>query len=291
MTETIRTPLQHEILKTNGVNLHVVRAGAPEGKPVILLHGFPEFWYGWRGQIDALVAAGYYLMIPDQRGYNLSDKPEGLDKYHITELVADVIGLMDQLQAEKVTLIGHDWGAMVTWWTALMHPERLEKIAILNVPHPEVFRKTLTSDPQQMLKSWYAGMFQLPFLPEALFTLNGNALLENAVKGSARKGSFTAADMQLYREAWARPNALSAMLNWYRAYVQRPIPEREDWRVTVPTLMLWGAKDFALSEKMAQPSIDLCDDGQLHIIKRATHWVQHDAAEDVNAHLIDFLGR
>jgi epoxide hydrolase 4 len=283
--------LEHTHIQTNGVNLHVVQAGPEDGPLVILLHGFPEFWYGWKHQIPALAEAGYRVWAPDQRGYNLSDKPDGLGSYCLDELALDVVGLIDAAGQERAFIVGHDWGAAVAWWLAIKHPQRVEKLAILNVPHPSVMRKTAGSTPRQMLKSWYIVFFQLPWLPESLIRAGNWRGAVQAIQGSARPGSFSKADMEEYRRAWSQPGAFTAMLNWYRAAVRRPPTRAASRRIAVPTLMIWGAQDSFLDRSMAQPSIDLCDDGRLVFIEEATHWVQHDEPEKVNQLLLEFLGQ
>lgn len=277
-------------IKVNGgITLHVVFAGPEDGVPVLLLHGFPEFWYGWRHQIDALAAQGYRVIVPDQRGYHLSDKPKDVRSYSLDALRDDVTGLMDALDYDKVRLVGHDWGGAVAWWTAITQPARLHKLVILNLPHPAVFIRTLRNNFEQLRKSWYFGFFQLPGLPEAMLSPNDFRAMARAVVASAKPTTFSEDDLARYREAWGKPGALRAMINWYRAAVRHRPKSPSDIRVHMPTLLIWGAGDTALSVTMAQPSIDLCDDGRLEIIEDATHWVQHDAAERVNALLADFL--
>jgi len=158
--------IEFEYIKTNEVKLHTALSGPADGEPVFLLHGFPEAWFGWENQIEPLVQAGFKVIVPDQRGYNLSDKPTGIDQYKMAVLVDDILGLADHLGYGKFYLAGHDFGAMVSWSLALRSPERIERMAIANVPHPAVFRSYLISHPAQMLKSWYAMFFQLPGLPE-----------------------------------------------------------------------------------------------------------------------------
>jgi epoxide hydrolase 4 len=155
---------------TNGIRLHAVTAGPSDGSPVILLHGFPEFWYSWRKQIHPLAEAGFRVIAPDQRGYNLSDKPEGIGNYQLDILVEDILGLMDSLGIEKAAVVGHDWGAIVAWALALQYPDRLDRLVILNVPHPGVSKSVIKSVPKQILKSWYIAFFQLPFVPEFLLS-------------------------------------------------------------------------------------------------------------------------
>jgi epoxide hydrolase 4 len=285
----IQLEYEQQLIRTNGVSLNVIQAGDPAGELTILLHGFPEFWYGWRHQLPALAAQGLRLWVPDQRGYNLSDKPDGVRNYRVDELVADVVGLIHAAGEEKANIIGHDWGAMVAWWLALRHPEKVAKLGIFNVPHPHVLERTLRSSPSQMLKSWYAGMFQMPFLPEKLVGLNNWRIMAGAMQSSGKRGSFTDADMQQYREAWSRPGTMTTMMNWYRAYVRHRPADPPAWRLHMPTLMIWGTKDRFLSEDMARPSVEYCEDGELYLLTDATHWVQHDNATRVNELLSEFL--
>jgi pimeloyl-ACP methyl ester carboxylesterase len=286
---SIDSLVEHHLIKTNGVTLHVVTAGPADGEPVILLHGFPEFWYGWRHQIPALVEAGYRVIVPDQRGYNQSDKPQGIENYTLDKLAADVVGLMDALGYRQVYLVGHDWGAVVAWSVGIMYPERLKRLTIMNVPHPSVFQRYVRSNLRQMLKSWYVFSFQMPVVPEWLFAMGGYSMGVRAIKGSGKPDTFSDDDMERYREAWAHSGALTGMINWYRAIVQKPPKLSDNVRVRVPTLVIWGKQDAFLSAEMAQLSVEMCDDGQLVMIDDATHWVQHDAAEQVNSLLLGFF--
>jgi pimeloyl-ACP methyl ester carboxylesterase len=284
--------IEYRRIKTNGITLHVAEAGPKDGEPVILLHGFPEFWYGWRHQIDFLANAGYRVVVPDQRGYNLSDKPRSLDAYALDQLAADLVGLIDDLKQEKVAVIGHDWGAGVAWWTAMRYPERLERMVIVNVPHPGVFLKTLPRDPEQLARSVYIFFFQLPWLPEFLCRQNDWKVMVTSLRKTSRPDTFTDEDLALYKEAWSQPGAITAMINWYRAaaMVAPPRPPK-DPRIHVPTLMIWGTKDTALKRSLAQPSIDLCDDGRLVFIEGASHFVQHEEPDRVNTLIHEFLSQ
>lgn len=279
----------HEFVETNGVRLHVVMAGPKDGEPVILLHGFPEFWYGWRNQIDFLAERGYRVIVPDQRGYNLSDKPKALAAYNLDALSGDVIGLIDYLKRDKVFLVGHDWGGGVAWFTANKYPDRLKKLAILNVPHHSAFRKYLNQNREQQRRSWYMFFFQVPFVPEFLSGVNQAEGLALALQTTSRPGTFTDADLAEYRKAWIQPGALTGMINWYRAGARTPPEKLLNKRITVPTLVLWGKKDTALNWELAEKSIELCDDGRVIYFENASHWVQHEEAEQVNNHLADFL--
>ncbi len=278
--------MQHTVINTEDVVLHTALAGPEDGPPLVLLHGFPEFWYGWHNQIQPLAAAGFRVIAPDQRGYNLSDKPKGVKQYDIDRLAADVIGLVRALGYDSVNLTGHDWGAAVAWHTASRHPEVVRKLAILNVPHPEVARQFILSSPKQTLKSWYIGWFQLPLLPELSLRLFGTRMM----LGTAQTSTFSQDDLERYRAAWAQAGAPRGMINWYRAMARRVLGRRPPvGRVTVPVLMLWGMQDAALNYQTAEASLPYADDIQLVTFEDATHWVQHDEAEAVNAALIDFF--
>ncbi|MBZ0281891.1 MAG: alpha/beta hydrolase [Anaerolineae bacterium] len=282
-------PYDHEFIVTNGVRLHVVMAGPVDGEPVILLHGFPEFWYGWRKQIDYLAEHGYRVIVPDQRGYNISDKPKAMAAYNLDALSGDVVGLIDYLKRDKVFLVGHDWGGGVAWFTANKYPERIKKLAILNVPHHSVFRKYLSENREQQRRSWYMFFFQLPMLPDFLSGLNHAEGLVRALRTSSRPGTFSEDDFVEYRKAWTQPGAITAMINWYRATAQTPPQKLASKRITMPTLVLWGKKDTALNWELAEKSLELCDDGRVVYFEDASHWVQHEEAEQVNAHLAAFL--
>jgi pimeloyl-ACP methyl ester carboxylesterase len=280
---------RHRTVATNGLRLHVVEAGL-EGSPVVvLLHGFPEFWYGWRHQIGPLAAAGFHVLAPDQRGYNLSDKPQPVSAYNLDLLAEDVLGLIDQAGVRRAHVVGHDWGGAVAWWLGLKHPDRVEKLALLNIPHPRVMRRTLRRSWAQRRKSAYMAFFQLSGLPEWSFRARRFALPSRILRRTSRPGTFSEADLDRYREAWGQPGAVHTMIHWYRAAL-RSRPERPaGLRVRVPTLLLWGTEDEFLGREMAQPSIDLCDDGRLEFFEGATHWLHHEEPEWVNARLIEFL--
>jgi pimeloyl-ACP methyl ester carboxylesterase len=273
-----------------GVKLHVRAAGPADGPLVVLLHGFPEFWYGWRHQIPALAEAGHRVLVPDQRGYNRSGAPRAVAAYDLDLLVDDVCALIDAAGRDRASVVGHDWGAMVGWHLAHAHPERLRRLAVLNVPHPRVFRDTLRSSPTQLLRSTYALFFQLPALPEWLLGRNDAQLLAALLRGSSRPDTFDDPDLAIYRQAWRRPGRLRGMLHWYRAAARRALrtaPPSDP--IDVPTLVVWGAQDVALSRRMAAPSAAMCSDGELELLDDATHWVQHDAPATVNRLLLDHL--
>ncbi len=274
---------------TNGVSLHVAQAGPEDGPPVILLHGFPEYWAGWRHQIGPLADAGFRVLAPDQRGYNRSDKPEGIAAYALDVLAADVVGLIDANGWSQAALVGHDWGGLVAWWVALTAPDRVERLAILNAPHPVAFRRYVRTHPAQLLRSWYVGVFQLPWLPEFAFRRRNWRGLTRALVTTSRPGTFSEDDLARYRQAWSEPGAIRAMIHWYRAALRdRPEPPGSP-RIRVPTRLLWGPGDRFLSRGLAEASLAFCDEGRLEWVEGATHWLQHEEPERVNRLLLDFL--
>jgi len=203
-TEVLDDPLSDVALEsdrreTNGVDLHVVAAGPEDGPLVVCLHGFPEYWYGWRGQIPALVEAGYRVVVPDQRGYNLSEKPQGVRRYGLNELRDDVRGLIESTGRDQAHLVGHDWGAMVAWYLAMTRPRRVERLVSINVPHPVVCKRFLTRDPRQMAKSWYGAFFQIPWLSTKLVSANDHAMLVRALTSTSRPGTFSDRELAKYR--------------------------------------------------------------------------------------------
>lgn len=270
------------------VRVHAVAAGPKDGRVVVLLHGFPEFWHGWRKQIEPLAAAGFRVIVPDQRGYNLSSKPAGMAAYAIRELVSDVIAMADQLGQEKIFLAGHDWGAAVAWSAALLHSERIAKLAIVNVPHPSVMRRFIYTRLRQTLRSWYIFFFQIPWLPEALFSAFDFRMGRRALAGSSRPGTFTGEDLAQYRAAWSQPGALTAMINWYRAAMRYRIPFA-DRTVRVPTRILWGERDKFLMFEMARDSLRYCTKGELISFPDASHWLQHEESAKVSQLLAEFF--
>jgi len=271
-----------------GLRFHAITAGPKDGPVVVLLHGFPEFWYGWHRQIGPLVTAGFRVVVPDQRGYNLSSKPAGVAAYALRELVSDVLAIADQLGREKIFLAGHDWGAAVAWSTALLHPQRIAKLAVLNVPHPAVMRKFLSTHPRQFFRSWYMFFFQLPGLPEALFSALNCRVGARALLHSSRPGTFSAEDLAQYRGAWSQPGALTGMINWYRALFRTGV-KFQDQNVRVPTRILWGERDDFLLSEMAHESLHYCTSAELFTFANATHWLQHEEPERVSQILVDFF--
>ncbi|HEX6385348.1 MAG TPA: alpha/beta hydrolase [Anaerolineae bacterium] len=285
----IDTDVQHEYIRTNGVTLHIVQAGPEDGPLLLLLHGFPEFWYGWRHQISFLAEAGYRVWAPDQRGYNLSQKPPAIAAYNLDELAADIVGLIDAAGRQTAHVVGHDWGGAVAWWLANKYPQRLESLVVLNTPHHAALNRYLRRNLDQWLRSLYILFFQAPWLPERLLHAGNWRALARLMRASSRPGTFSESEMEAYRRAWSQPGAITAMLNWYRA-IRQVRPQRlPDPRITVPTLLIWGEREVAFSGELAGLSIELCDDGRLVRFEQATHWVQHEEPDRVNRLLQDFI--
>jgi len=270
------------------VTLNAVAAGPKNGPAVVLLHGFPEFWYSWHKQIAPLAAAGFRVIVPDQRGYNRSSKPSGVRSYALTELVSDVIAIAEQLGQERIYLAGHDWGAAVAWSVALLHPNRVARLAILNVPHPSVMQRYLMQNRRQLGKSWYMFFFQIPYWPEAFLSASNFRRGIASLVGSSRPGTFSDDDLAQYRAAWSQPGALTAMINWYRAAF-RYRAKFSDRTVRIPTRILWGMRDGFLMAEMAQDSLRYCTDAELITFLEATHWLQHEEPARVSQILVDFF--
>ncbi|MCS6971449.1 MAG: alpha/beta hydrolase [Leptospiraceae bacterium] len=281
--------LEQCVVRTSdGYCLSVRCAGNEEGTPIIFLHGFPEFWYGWRKQIPYFARRGYRVVVPDQRGYNDSDKPQEVFEYRLVQLGEDVAAIIRQLGLGQCAVVGHDWGAMAAWIAAIRHPSLIAKLVILNVPHPQAFLKTVLTNPMQFLKSWYIYFFQIPVLPAWLLLWDGGDMFARAMQATANPGSFTTEDLEAYKAAWQKEGALNTMIHWYRAAVRYPeLPQPDD--VIVPTLILWGKNDRFLEASMAEESLKYCRNGQLEYFPHATHWLQHDEPDAVNAAMERFI--
>lgn len=282
------TAMKSAFYTVNGIRLHVMEAGDPEGQPVLFLHGFPEHWYGWHKQIDYFAARNFRVIVPDQRGYNLSDKPGQVRAYELEQLTQDIVDLIAQLRLENTLLVGHDWGGIVSWHLATYHPELFGKIVIANVPHPAALRKKMPL--KQFFKSWYIYFFQIPRLPEQLISRNNLSMLANSMLKTAVPGTFSAEDMSHYREAWSK--GISPMINWYRAMLSSKlfkITASGKHQIRKPLLLIWGKQDAALSFELAPPSLDFCVNARLKTYEDATHWIHHEKAQSFNEDILAFL--
>ncbi|MFV8830558.1 alpha/beta fold hydrolase [Alkalihalobacterium sp. APHAB7] len=281
--------IDFRFIQTNGITLHIGVAGPEDGPLVILLHGFPEFWYGWNKQISTLAQAGYRVIIPDQRGYNLSEKPPDVEEYTIDKLRDDMMGLIEFFGREKATVIGHDWGALVAWHLAATRPSYVDKVIPINVPHPAVFMRNVVKHPTQMFRSSYILFFQTPKIPEKLLSANHYKAMKNMMLISSNTGAFTHEDLQQYEAAWSKRNALTSMLNWYRAMRAGTMRQISNEAVTVPVRMIWGRKDHFLSLMLAKDSMKLCSDGKLTMVQEATHWIHHEQPDVLNKLILNAI--
>ena len=269
------------------VMLDCAEAGPESGPLVFLLHGFPEFWFGWRHQIGALAEAGYHVVAPDQRGYNKSDKPAGIPAYDLDLLAADIAALADTFRRRTFAVIGHDWGGLVAWWAASHFPDRVRRLAALNAPHPAVWKNAVLNNPAQRRLSGYVRLIALPRVPEFVLRLTANRGLADALRQSRHPP--TQEELAQYRAAWAQPGAGTAMLNWYRAILKKPLPLERQTRIVAPTCLIWGRNDVYGIPELAEESLALCDHGTIIWLNDATHWVLHDEPERVNLILLEFL--
>jgi pimeloyl-ACP methyl ester carboxylesterase len=264
------------------VRLFFVEQGAPHGPPVVLLHGFPEFSYSWRYQLPALAAAGLRAIAPDLRGYGGSPKPPAVRDYHIDLLALDVADLIRRECGGRAHVVGHDWGGIVAWWLAMRHPDVVNRLVVLNAPHPAAYLRELRRSASQVLRSWYVLFFQLPWLPEASIRAFDFAMLRRLFRGR---------DAERYVAAFADRRSLTSAINYYRA-ASRAGPaflSRGVRPVTAPTLVVWGERDRYLVPELATGLEPWVPDLRVVRLPRATHWVQYDEPDAVNRLLIDFL--
>lgn len=279
--------MESKFISVNGIKLHYVEEGI--GKLVILLHGFPEFWYGWKNQISVL-SKEYRVVAPDMRGYNLSDKPENVSDYKIQILAKDIAELIYALGPQKAIVVGHDWGAAVAWAVASLHPEVVEKLAILNVPHPnEMSRAFKGFNFLQWKKSWYIFFFQLPFLPERVVGTEKffRATFKNMLM---RKGAVSREDIAKYVEAYRQPGAVRAAVAYYRAAFRSFLTAVKMPNIKAPLLMLWGEHDTALGKELTYRTKAYCDNTcEILYDSSSGHFVQHDNPEWVNQNLLRFF--
>lgn len=278
----------HGYTEANGIRFHYVEAGS--GPLLVLLHGFPEFWYSWRNQIPKL-AEHFRVVAPDLRGYNETEKPR--DGYDIRTLVEDVQHLARAFDADRYVLCGHDWGGVIAWHTASRHPESVEKLVILNGPHPTAMTKALRTSLAQMRRSWYIFLFQIPGLGERRLKRNNFAAIENIFRnGLVHKERMTDADLELFKQAMAKPGALYAALEYYREAFRAARRDRfalHDVRIDVPTQVIWGEQDTALGTDLVKDLGHWVSDLRLDLVPTAGHWVQQDEPDVVAELMLDFL--
>jgi pimeloyl-ACP methyl ester carboxylesterase len=296
--------LIHSHVEANGVRLHCAAAG--KGPLILFLHGFPEFWYEWKNQLDEF-GKDHLVVAPDLRGYNLSDKPTELEQYRSKVLIEDVRALADHFRHnERFVLVGHDWGGALAWAFAMAHPDYLQKLIIINAPHPAIFARMLASDPDQQEASQYMIMFRSSEA-EAILSANNYALLvEHVLDPLMKTGAFTEPDKAAYLKAWSQPGALTGGLNYYRAnHLGPPARLRVESEigastnhvavdpahmvVRVPTLVIWGEKDTALISRNLDGLNEFVPQLSVKRVPDASHWVVHEKPNEVNSYIREFI--
>jgi epoxide hydrolase 4 len=290
--------LQHAYADVNGVRLHYVSAG--QGSLILFLHGFPEFWYAWRKQLEEF-GRDYRAVALDMRGYNLSSKPADVEQYRIKYLIEDVGALAEHLGYQSFNLVAHDWGGGVAWAFALAHPECLEKLIVINMTHPGVFARELRNNPAQQQASSYMVWFQSSEAEKRLTGNNYAQLIETVIDPGLVKGYFTEEDRKAYLDAWSQPGAMSGGLNYYRAARLGPpsagggrlsgnyAADPSKLKVHVPTLVIWGEQDPYLLPGNLQGLEEFVPNVKIKRIPSGTHWVIHERPDLVNQYIREFI--
>ena len=283
--------IEHHYRVINGVRLHCAVAGS--GPLLVLLHGFPETWYAWRYQIPVL-AEHFTVVAPDMRGYNESEQPPQVADYGTAQLVTDVVELVHSFGAKDAVVVGHDWGGAVAWNTACWRPDVVNRLIVLNIPHPKLFIQNLLTNPRQMLRSWYIGFFQIPWIPEASFRASNYMFLDTMLTtGVVHPENFGEEVIEHYKEAGRRSNGFRGGVNYYRAVAREgaaPLVQ-PDPVVGMPTLMIWGEQDFALGKELNDNLARYVPDLTLRYIADASHWVQQERPDLVSQYMLEFLGK
>jgi pimeloyl-ACP methyl ester carboxylesterase len=283
---------KHEFAKVSGIRMHYVTQG--EGKLLLLLHGFPDFWFVWRFQIPEL-AKHFRVVAPDLRGYNKTDKPEGIDNYKLNLLAGDILGLINALGEERATIIGHDWGGAISWSLAALNPEHADKLVILNAPHPNAYTIKARSTFKQLQKSWYVFFFQTPDIPEDVLSRNSFSFLKKMIRQSfTKKGAITEEDLKAYEKAWSQPGVLTAAINYYRANMNPSILFSQKTitfpKIVAPTLVIWGEQDVALSKDLIANTNEFVKSSYfIKYLPNCGHWAQLEEPNLVNKYILEFL--
>jgi pimeloyl-ACP methyl ester carboxylesterase len=283
--ETIR-------VTANGINFEVLTMGTGD-RLALCLHGFPEHAFSWRFQMPLLAKLGYRVWAPNLRGYGATDSPSGVEFYQTETLVADVAGLIEAAGARETLLIGHDWGGFLAWMVAMRHPRLIDRLVILNVPHPACFIREF-GRPAQLLRSWYMLFFQIPVVPEFLMGIRHARLIARAIRlTSSDPARFPKEVTEVYRRNAARKGGLTAMLNWYRALLYggglRRCRDSGFPKIQAPTLLLWGGADNFFTTRTRLGYEDFVVDLTYRVLPGVSHWVQQEAPEAVNAMLEAWL--
>lgn len=288
----VRDPrISTRMLDANGLRFEVDECGSGDNL-ALCLHGFPEHSFSWRFQLPMLADLGYRAWAPNLRGYGASSKPHGIDAYAIENLLDDVAAIIDESAATTVTLLAHDWGAVIAWYFAMRRVREVQRLVICNVPHPQAMNKHFSW--AQLKKSWYVFFFQIPGLPEFLFSRQDGAIFSELMASSASdKTNFSSDVGEVYRRNAMQPGALTAMINYYRALIRGGGAKRQNDagfpEIDVPTLMLWGEDDTALGKETTFGTEDYVADLTLRYLPRVSHWVQQEQPDAVNAMISAFL--
>jgi pimeloyl-ACP methyl ester carboxylesterase len=283
----------HHDAIVNGIRLHYVEAG--EGPLVVLLHGFPSFWRSWRHQIPALAAAGFRVVAPDMRGYNASEKPPGVRSYGMEALTADVAGLIRHAGVERASVVGHDWGGAISWYMPMRYPDLVDKLIVLNAPHPAAWAREIRR-PAQLGRALYQFFFQVPWLPEAILRARNYAAIRRGLRRApVRPGAFGEEEIRRYVAAIGQPGALTAALNYYRAAFRQALRRgrqgmlAELRRIDAPTLLIWGEQDPVLTVELTEGLETWVPSIRVERLPHASHFVHIDRPDEVNAKMLAFL--
>ncbi len=286
---------KHEYADVNNIRLHYVITG--KGKLIMFLHGFPEFWYAWKNQLDEF-GRDYQAVAPDMRGCNLSSKPAEVEQYRMKYLVEDIRALAEHLGHKKFVLVGHDWGGGVAWPFAIRHPDWIEKLVIINAPHPIIFVRELRDNPAQRKASQYILVHRTPKAEKILSRDNYKLLADAVIDDGLKQGYFTGEDRKAYIEAWSQPGALTGDLNYYRAAHLGSFTGEGDevlamdpslFTVKVPTLLIWGEKDRYLLIGNLEGLEKYVPNLTVKRIPDGSHWVIHEQPALINAYIHDFI--
>lgn len=278
--------ISRQNVSVNKVILSVLTAGPPDGEPVVILHGFPEYALSFKKQILHLAGHGYFVIAPDQRGYHLSSKPLFPKNYALPKLCQDVLGLMDHFKIKKAYLLGHDWGSIVSWQLISLYPERFLKAVITSSPHASVIRKHLFTDVSQILKSWYIFFAQIPLIPEALLKADSYEFFKRKIRESSLYGPYDESELSALQESWVKNKSMKPMLNWYRA-MSKNRSKKLGGKISVPVTLLWGKCDPFVGSQMAFECAELCESCEVILFNETGHWPHHERADEINRLLLE----
>jgi pimeloyl-ACP methyl ester carboxylesterase len=277
-----------EFADINGIKLHYAKAGNGE-KLIIFVHGFPEFWYLYNNQLRNF-SNEFTVIAPDMRGYNLSSKPSAVEEYQVKYMMEDLRQLAEKSGFKKFTLVAHDWGGMIAWWFAIVYPEYLEKLVIINAPHPAIFHRELKENPEQQKASAYMLLFRSPEAEQILSANNFEPLVKIVLSEGLKTGMLNEEDKQNYLQAWSQPGALTGGLNYYRAQKDYGYGlDSSTYLVNVPVLVIWGEKDTALLTSNLEGLKQYVPDLTIKRIPDGSHWIIHEKPALVNKYIKEFI--